>query len=205
MKRMKAMAAAVAALALVGLARAEDLGPPDLGPPVGAAIPGGLEAKDSMGAPRSFETLVGESGMALYFIRSVDWCPYCQAQTIDVNRARAKFAERGLSIVMVSYDSPAKQSVFLRKNNISVTLLSDPDSSIIDAFGLRNKKYKAGSKFAGIPYPAVFIVAPDRTIRAKLYEEDFATNDKSYKSRPAVDAVLAAADETNPIRAAVHQ
>jgi hypothetical protein len=63
----------------------------------------------------------------------------------------------------------------------------------IDAFGLRNEKHVSG-RFAGIPYPAAFIVKPDRTIAAKLFEADYTTNDKSYQNRPEVAAVLAAAD-----------
>ncbi len=165
----------------------------ELGPAVGETIPHSLEASDAAGEPQSFETLVGENGMALFFVRSVDWCPFCKAQATGVNEARAEFEQRGLSIVFVSYDAAEKQAAFVEQNGFAPALLSDPRSEIIDAFGLRNETHKEG-RFAGIPHPAIFLVAPDRTVLAKLYEEDYASNDKSYRNRPAVDAVLAAAD-----------
>lgn len=164
-----------------------------LGPKAGAAIPHDLSATDANGAARSFDTLVGKKGMALFFVRSVDWCPYCKAQALSVNAARAEFDKRGLSVVFVSYDSTEKQKAFATAMEMSVTLLSDPKSEIIDAFGLRNEKHVSG-RFAGIPHPAAFVVKPDRTIAAKLFEADYLTNDKSYQNRPEVAAVLAAAD-----------
>ncbi len=165
----------------------------ELGPKVGAAIPHDLAATDATGAARSFESLVGPKGMALFFIRSVDWCPYCKAQTLSVDASRADFAKRGLSVVFVSYDAAEMQMAFAKGRNVSVTLLSDPKSEIIDAFGLRNERHSSG-RFAGIPHPAAFIVRRDRTIAAKLFEADYETNDQSYINRPEVGAVLAAAD-----------
>jgi len=191
----------IAALTLASLAAAPAFAAPpaaeavaaELGPKVGAAIPHELAATDAAGAAQSFATLVGPKGMALFFVRSVDWCPYCKAQTLSVDAARAEFSKRGLSVVFVSYDPVATQKKFVDEKSVGVTLLSDPKSEIIDAFGLRNEKHVSG-RFAGIPHPAAFIVKPDRTIAAKLYEKDYATNDRSYVNRPEVGAVLAAAD-----------
>lgn len=168
--------------------------PPELGPKVGTTIPHTLEANDSTGAARDFASLAGPNGMALYFIRSVEWCPYCKNQTLTVDAARKDFEKRGVSVVFVSYDAREKQAAFVKEHNIGVTLLSDPKSEIIDAFHLRNETHKDG-RFAGIPHPAVFYVKPDRVIAAKLYEEDYLTNDKSYRQRPEVAAVLEAIDK----------
>ena len=183
-----AKAAFVLILFAAGAARADELGPA-----VGETIPHDLSSMDSSGAEQSFETLVGENGMALFFVRSVDWCPYCQAQTIDISKAVDTFAERGLSVVFVSYDSTEEQAKFAEKRDIKQVMLSDPESEIIDAFGLRNESHTSG-RYAGIPHPAVFIVSSQREILAKLYEEDYLSNDKSYRNRPAVDRILEEAD-----------
>ena len=127
-------------------------------------------------------------------MRSLDWCPYCKAQAIDVDGARAEFEKRGLALVILSYDPAEKLAAFAARENIGATLLSDPRSEIIDAFGLRNPAHTQG-RFAGIPHPAAFIITADRKIAAKLHEQDYASNDKSYRNRPAVGAVLAAADQ----------
>ncbi|MDZ7627014.1 MAG: peroxiredoxin family protein [Parvularculaceae bacterium] len=187
MFRQTVLAAALMVLGAIAPAAAE------LGPKVGSAVPHDLAATDATGAKRAFDNLVGPKGMALFFVRSVDWCPYCKAQTLNVDASRAEFEKRGLSVVFVSYDAVDKQKKFAVEKDVGVTLLSDPKSEIIDAFGLRNEKHVSG-RFAGIPHPAAFIVKPDRTIAAKLYETDYETNDKSYVNRPEVGAILAAAD-----------
>ncbi len=185
--------AAVAATALAAVMTGALAQMSDLGPKVGASIPHSLAATDQTGAARNFASLTGPNGLALYFIRSVDWCPYCKNQTLTVDAARKEFEKRGVSVVFVSYDSREIQSAFAKQRDIHVTLLSDPKSEIIDAFGLRNQTHKDG-RFAGIPHPAAFYVKPDRVIAAKLYEEDYLTNEKSYQQRPEVAAVLQAID-----------
>jgi peroxiredoxin len=196
---MKSFFAALAAVSLLAVGPAGVASPPataqsaELGPRIGSPIPHDLKASDASGAARAFDNLVGPKGMALFFVRSVDWCPYCKAQTLNLDASSSDFTARGLSVVVVSYDTVEKQRKFAIEKSIDITLLSDPKSEIIDAFGLRNEKHASG-RFAGIPHPAAFIVKPDRTIAAKLCETDYETNDKSYVNRPEVGAVLAAAD-----------
>lgn len=187
--------AATGALAQTTMAQTPPAPTAELGPRIGTPIPHSLAAVDQSGAARDFKALTGPNGMALYFIRSVDWCPYCKNQTLTVDAARREFEKRGVSVVFVSYDAHEVQSAFAKLRDVKVTLLSDPKSEIIDAFGLRNQTHKDG-RFAGIPHPAVFYVKPDGVIAAKLYEEDYLTNDKSYRQRPEVAAVLEAIDHS---------
>ena len=167
----------------------------DLGPAVGAQLPHDLTTVTSAGAETNFDQLVGEKGLALFFVRSVDWCPYCRAQAVDVNGRVQEFKDRGLNVAFISYDSPKKQTPFVEKWDFEPTLLSDENIEIINAFGLRNESHEEGSRFYGIPHPVVFVVNPDKQIVAKLYEEDFMSNDKSYRERPAVDLILDVVDE----------
>lgn len=182
-----ALLVAFAPSAPAGAAEAE------LGPAVGATIPHDLSSTDAAGGARKFDTLAGPNGLVVFFVRSVDWCPYCKAQALSVDASRRDFAARGLGVAFISYDPVAKLAAFATSRDLGVTLLSDPGSVIIDAFGLRNEKHKDG-RFAGIPHPAAFVIRPDRTIAAKVYETDYLTNDKSYATRPEVGAILAAAD-----------
>lgn len=166
-----------------------------LGPEIGAAIPHDLNIADANGEQKDFGALTGENGMALFFIRSVDWCPYCKAQAIEVDGRAEEFEERGLSVVFLSYDEPMKQQEFIERRNIKSVVLSDTQSEVIKSFGLLNENYERDSRAYGVPHPAVFIVNNDKTVAAKLYEEDFLTNAKSYRNRPAVDLILDAVDE----------
>ena len=167
---------------------------PDLGPALGDKIPHDLTVLTSAGVETNFEELVGEKGLALFFVRSVDWCPFCRAQAVDVNTRLADFRKRGINVAFVSYDVPAKQSPFVKKWDFEPALLSDEKIEIIDAFGLRNETHKEGSRFFGIPHPAVFIINSEKAIVGKLYEDDYVSNAKSYRERPAVDLILDVVD-----------
>ena len=57
----------------------------DLGPPTGTQAPTIGTPQDETGKPRSLESLMGEKGLVLFFFRSAAWCPFCQAQLMDLN------------------------------------------------------------------------------------------------------------------------
>ena len=177
-------------LAVSAIANAE----PELGPEVGSEIPHRLNLADQTGEIRSFESLLGEKGAAIYFNRSVDWCPYCQIQTKNVSARLRQFEARGVKPVVVTYDSVEELSEFAAKERVVVTLLSDPDSAAIKAFGLLNETLEPDNQYYGLPYPAIFLVDREGVIRAKFYETDYLTNARSYRNRPEIELVLQAAD-----------
>ena len=194
MKLLPTLAAIAAGSLLSVSAFADDMTQVELGPALGETIPHDLSLATANGDNENFESLTGEKGMALFFIRSVDWCPYCQAQAIEVDGRAKEFQDRGLNIVFLSYDPPEEQQAFIQRRNVKSVLLSDTESEVIKAFGLFNDNYDEGSRGYGVPHPAVFIVNNDREVAAKLYESDFLSNDKSYRNRPAVELILETVD-----------
>lgn len=185
---LRMIAALAALMVMVTPLRAEELGPA-----VGETIPHDLTLADADGTAQDFDSLVGEQGMALFFVRSLDWCPFCKKQATDVNERYDEFTKRGLSVVVVSYDAPEKLKAFSAANDFAPVALSDANIDAINAFGIRNEQHTEG-RFYGIPHPVVFIVDTDKTVVAKFYEEDFATNNRSYAKRPAVDVILDGVD-----------
>ena len=159
---------------------------PDLGPVIGAAVPVAVAGVDHQGKARQFADLSGDNGMILMFSRSIEWCPYCQRQAIDANSRAADFAALGMPLVLLTYDPVEKLARFAGRQNIAYTLLSDPESKIIDGFGLRNTDFGPESIAHGVPHPAIFLIDAKGIIRAKLMEE-------GYKARPEIADVLAAA------------
>lgn len=194
MKLLITLAALAAGSFLAVSAVADDTAQVELGPALGETIPHNLSVPTAHGEMEDFQSLSGEKGMALFFIRSVDWCPYCQAQAIEVDGRAKEFKDRGLNIVFLSYDQPEEQQAFIERRKIESVVLSDTESEVIKTFGLFNDNYEVGSRGYGVPHPAVFIVNNDRQVAAKLYESDFISNDKSYRNRPAVDLILEAVD-----------
>jgi len=160
----------------------------DLGPATGVPAPSIGTPQDQTGAPRALQSLMGEKGLVLFFFRSAAWCPYCQAQLIDLNSGVADLAKRGYRLAGISYDKPETNAGFVAARQIGYPLLSDRGSVVIDRFGLRDPQYKPGRIAFGLPRPIIFILDTNGVIKAKLYEE-------TYKTRPPAALVIQAIDK----------
>lgn len=185
-RRLFALAGLSALFAHVARAQPAPGSPIDIGPAVGAPIPH-FAAVDAKGAARDFAGLSGKKGVVLVFFRSAKWCPFCQAQLIDLKKARAPLEARGYGLAAISYDQPETLAVFAEKQGIDYTLLSDGGSKMIDAFGLRDPQYPPTSFAYGVPRPSIFVLDRRGVLRAKLALE-------GYKVRPDNDAILKAVD-----------
>jgi peroxiredoxin len=160
----------------------------DLGPPVGIKAPDIGTRLDQNGTPRTLADVMGKNGVVFMFFRSADWCPYCQAQLIDMNSGVTEIEKRGYRIAALSYDSPETLKTFTAKRSIAFTFLSDPKSEVIDLYKLRDPQYPPGSRAFGVPRPIIFVLDKGGVIKAKLFEE-------SFKVRPPVSAVISTLDE----------
>jgi peroxiredoxin len=185
---MRRLAYAFVLLVLAGGPQSVSASAEDLGPPVGTVAPDIGTRLDQSGRPHRLTDLMGKNGLVLFFFRSADWCPYCQAQLIDVNGGVAEIEKRGYHVAGLSYDSPEILQAFTVKRHLTYTLLSDPKSEIIDLYKLRDPQYPPGSRAYGVPRPIIFVLDAQSLIKAKLYEE-------SFKNRPPVTAVISKLDE----------
>jgi peroxiredoxin len=160
----------------------------DRGPAIGTKAPDIGTRLDQSGKPHQLSDLMGRKGLVLFFFRSADWCPFCQAQLIDINGGVAEIEKRGYRVAGLSYDSPEILEKFTAKRHLTYTLLSDPKSEIIDRYDLRDPQYPPGNRAYGAPRPIIFVLDPQGVIKAKLFEE-------SFKNRPPVSAVISRLDE----------
>lgn len=74
----------------------------------------------------------------------------------------------GLQVVGISYDSVAILKKFADKRKITFPLLSDPKSKTIDAYLLRNKQARKGTRLEGVPYPATILIDAKGIVRVNL-------------------------------------
>lgn len=142
---------------------------------------------DTGGETQSFETLAGAKGTVVAFVRSADWCPFCKKQLIDLEAAAAPLAHAGWTLVAVSYDPVETLAGYKAEKGLSYELLSDEGSVAIKAFNLLNTDMKPGSRYDGIPHPAIVFIAADGKVARTLRED-------GYKARPAVDLVIETAE-----------
>ena len=153
------------------------------GPSVGVRFPHELNAPDQAGQQRTLDSVMGEKGVAIFFVRSADWCPFCQGQLVDANRHLAQFRALGLDVVSVSVDDVAEIAKFAAAQTIEYTMLADPAGDINSSLGIRDEQYPVGSAQFGVPRPTLYVLDRTRTIRLRYMEA-------SYRTRPDLDAVL---------------
>jgi peroxiredoxin len=141
----------------------------DYGLKPGAKVPA-FSLKDQNGIPQTLKSLAGPNGLLILFNRSADWCPFCKSQLIDLEVARHNFESKGINVASITYDSTQILKAFSTRRNIHFSMLSDPDSSTIDSFGVRNHEAEATGAKDGIAIPNYFLVAPDGMIRQRYAE-----------------------------------
>lgn len=172
---------AAAALAFAAPVAFAETDPAEIGPIVGDAAPV-LSAVTSAGDAVGLTEVSGANGAVLVFSRSLDWCPYCKKQALQLDDVDETLAEAGWRLNLITYDSPATLAEFGTDNGLTYKLLSDTDSAMIDAFALRNADVTAGSRFDGIPHPAIVWISNDGVVRGFMREE-------GYKDRPPTEAL----------------
>jgi peroxiredoxin len=186
----KLIAAAFTVLAL-GLAACSPTANAQTGSAASGIAPGAMAPAISgttqAGNQVTFNDLKGERGLVIVFFRSADWCPFCKQQLKDLNSIPDDLEARGFKLAALSYDSVETLAKFAKANKTAYTLVSDPKSVVIDAFGIRNLEMAGSARMDGIPYPAIYIVGADGKILDRLFEE-------SYRKRPPTDVVLKAVD-----------
>lgn len=97
------------------------------------------------------------------------------------------FREAGVRLYALSYDEPDALADYEAAHDVTFTMLSDPDSAVIESFGILNTLIPPDDHpWYGIPFPGAFIVDGDGTITAKFFEHNFAV-------RPGPEQLLAAA------------
>ncbi|WP_440958607.1 peroxiredoxin family protein [Oceanicaulis sp. LC35] len=162
------------------------------GPAIGAPAPE-LHVVDAQGAPRTLSSLMGEQGLVLYFNRSLDWCPICLRQTLELEGYVDAFADAGWPVAVLTYDPEPVLAQVAERRDLSMALLSDAGSATIDAFGVRDPIYADPDHLAhGVPYPITFVIDRDGVVVAKFWHEAGLGQQRGYATRISAEDVLAA-------------
>ncbi len=96
--------------------------------------------------------------LVLYFYPKDD-TPGCTKEAIGFTEAAAAFKKAGAVVVGVSRDTPAKHDKFKAKHELTVTLASDEDGSVCEAYGVWKEKTLYGRKFMGVER-STFLIDP---------------------------------------------
>lgn len=84
----------------------------------------------------------------------------CTIEAIDFTHARKDFAQAGVDVIGISPDQPEKLARFREKEDLNVTLLSDPEKTTIEAYGAWGVRKLYGKEVTGV-IRSTFVVDVD--------------------------------------------
>ena len=105
------------------------------------------------------------SWVVLYFYPK-DSTPGCTTEALDFTAHLAEFEALGATVLGVSPDSIKRHKNFVEKKELKVTLLSDEEKSVLQAYGVWQLKKNYGREYMGV-VRSTFIIDPDGKIAAK--------------------------------------
>ncbi|MCU4746673.1 MULTISPECIES: thioredoxin-dependent thiol peroxidase [unclassified Streptomyces] len=94
--------------------------------------------------------------------------PGCTKQACDFTDNLQLLAGAGYDVIGISPDKPEKLAKFREKENLGITLLSDPDKAVLEAYGAFGEKKLYGKTVTGVIRSTV-IVGEDGKVERALY------------------------------------
>jgi peroxiredoxin Q/BCP len=93
--------------------------------------------------------------------------PGCTTQAVDFTAAAGDLADAGLDIIGISPDPQEKLQRFREQENLRITLVSDPDKKVLQAYGAFGPKKLYGKEVVGVIRSTFVIDAEGRIERAQ--------------------------------------
>lgn len=106
---------------------------------------------------------IGKKQVLVYFYPKA-MTPGCTVQAQQLRDHKNAFDELNTHIFGISPDEPKRLARFCERDELNFTLLSDPDHSVADAFGVWGLKKFMGKEYDGI-HRLSFLIGIDGTIK----------------------------------------
>lgn len=94
--------------------------------------------------------------------------PGCTKQACDFRDNLTAFAKQGLVVIGISPDKPEKLAKFREHDDLTFTLLSDPDKAVLASYGAFGEKMMYGKKVTGV-IRSTFIIGATGKIEHAFY------------------------------------
>jgi peroxiredoxin Q/BCP len=94
--------------------------------------------------------------------------PGCTKQACDFRDNLKAFAKHDLAIIGISPDKPEKLAKFRERDDLTFTLLSDPDKSVLASYGAFGEKMMYGKTVTGV-IRSTFVIDPKGKIEHAFY------------------------------------
>lgn len=106
-------------------------------------------------------------GVIVYFYPAAS-TPGCTTQACDFRDSLASLTVHGYAVVGISPDEVDKLAAFAEAEHLTFPLASDPDHTVLDAYGAWGEKQNYGKTYVGVIRSTV-VVAPDGTVALAQY------------------------------------
>ena len=94
--------------------------------------------------------------------------PGCTTQACDFRDSLQSLKAAGVTVVGISPDSPEKLAKFRDRDHLTFPLVSDPDRSVLTAYGAYGEKQNYGKTVMGV-IRSTFVIGPDGRIEKAFY------------------------------------
>ena len=94
--------------------------------------------------------------------------PGCTKQACDFSDSLESLGAQGYEVLGISPDKPEKLAKFRERDHLGITLLSDPDKSVLDAYGAFGEKKMYGKTVQGV-IRSTFVVDESGTVQVAQY------------------------------------
>jgi len=136
------------------------------------------------------------NGLVIVINRSLDWCPFCKRQAIDIEAIYNDLHEYGIGFVIISYDSPEIQQQFVEKHNLTYAVISDIDGKTFAAWNVLHQDYPKGHRHYGLPYAGTLFIDRDGKIKEKIFIKDYVFRVRDDKIKQMAITTLATPQQT---------
>jgi peroxiredoxin Q/BCP len=116
--------------------------------------------------PVSLHDLRGH-GVVLFFYPAA-MTPGCTTEACDFRDSLAPLQAAGYTVLGISPDSPEKLRQFRERDGLTYPLLSDPDHTVLDAYGAWGEKTNYGKTYVGV-IRSTFVIDPEGLVEHALY------------------------------------
>ena len=107
-------------------------------------------------------------GKVIVYFYPAAMTPGCTKQACDFTENLGSFRAEGYDVLGISPDKPEKLGKFREKESLGITLLSDPDRSVMQAWGAFGEKQMYGKTVQGV-IRSTFVVDEDGKVEVAQY------------------------------------
>jgi peroxiredoxin Q/BCP len=126
-----------------------------------------FDLKDQQGQGVKLADFKGKKVLLFFYPKALT--SGCTKQACSVRDARTELMDLGVAALGISPDPLDLQKKFDTKHSLGFPLLSDPDHTVAESYGVWGEKYMYGKKYFGIIRSA-FLIGEDGAIIQAWYK-----------------------------------